>query len=264
MFVLFKRYRSTMKTNKKVYQPTEAVKNNILRGIALKSKYNRTSLLAKDTANEVPKMKTLLEKGFDLDAVKELYNTLSNHKVDFRRRVAEGEPSEEIIKHYLNGGDAGLAWAKLVLKSEKIINSDKRMTNASEIHKQADDKVFGAMQVEPTIKPELRQVTFVAMVPDEIDFHGDVTTADEVRKAKESWNESKQQANLFHLEMTDTFRVIESYLAPADMVLDDKFVMKGTWLMTLQVEDDQLWDLVKSGDACGISIGAMAQVENLE
>lgn len=119
----------------------------------------------------------------------------------------------------------------------------------------------------PVIKAlneELMQVTYVAMLPDSTDLAGDFTSAEEVRKAKESFNKSEQRANLFHMSMTDTFAVIESYLAPADMILNDQAVLKGTWLMTLQINDSDLWELVKSGDINGISIGAEATVETLE
>lgn len=115
-----------------------------------------------------------------------------------------------------------------------------------------------------TLNEELMQVTYVAMLPDSTDLAGDFTSAEEVRKAKESFNNSEQRANLFHMSMTDTFSVIESYLAPADMILNNQAVLKGTWLMTLQVNDSDLWELVKSGDINGISIGAEATVETIE
>ena len=118
-------------------------------------------------------------------------------------------------------------------------------------------------KVEKSTKEELKQVTYVAMLPDETDLHGDFTSAEEVRKACENFNKSAMNTNIFHMVMTDKFEVIESYLSPTDFVLDDKFVKKGTWLMTLQVKDDDLWQMVKSGEINGISIGAMATVKEL-
>ena len=114
--------------------------------------------------------------------------------------------------------------------------------------------------VAKSTNEELMQVTYVAMLPDEVDLQGDYTSADEVRKAMESFNRSPKRANLFHRMMTDTFEVIESYLAPTTFELGGIEVQKGTWLMTLQVNDDEVWDLIKSGDLNGISIGCMAEV----
>ena len=127
-----------------------------------------------------------------------------------------------------------------------------------------NNKINTKVQVAKALNEELKQVTYVAMFPDSTDLHGDYTSAEEVRKAKESFNSSLQRANLFHMAMTDTFEVIESYIAPADMVLNSQAVTKGTWLMTLQVKDDNLWEMVKSGQVNGISIGAMAEVEELD
>ena len=120
------------------------------------------------------------------------------------------------------------------------------------------------VKIAKALNEELKQVTYVAMLPDSTDLHGDFTSIDEVRKAKESFNKSLQQANLFHLMNTDAFGVIESYIAPSDMILNSIAVLKGTWLMTLQVHDNSLWELIKSGDVNGISIGAMAEVEDVD
>jgi hypothetical protein len=119
-------------------------------------------------------------------------------------------------------------------------------------------------KVEKSTNDELKQVTYIAMLPDSVDLHGDFTSSDEVRKACQNFNRSSMRTNLFHVAMTKSFEVIESYIAPTDFVLDDKFVAKGTWLMSFQVHSDEVWKMIKSGDINGISIGAMALVEELE
>ena len=113
-----------------------------------------------------------------------------------------------------------------------------------------------------SLNEELQQVTYVAMKPG-VDLHGDMVDLETVRLAKESFNKSAQRANLFHLTMTDSFEVIESYLIPCDVTLNGHFVEKGSWLMTLQVHDSDVWEMIKSEDINGISIGAMAEVEDL-
>jgi hypothetical protein len=125
------------------------------------------------------------------------------------------------------------------------------------------DKPRNQSKLIKQLNQELKQVTYVAMLPG-VDLTGDYTSEDEVRKAKESFNRSPQNANLFHVEMTDTFEVIESYLAPVDMRFDTVMVNKGSWLITLQIKSNELWEMVKSGEINGISIGAMAQIEEYE
>lgn len=115
--------------------------------------------------------------------------------------------------------------------------------------------------IAKSMNEELMQVTYVAMRSNRCDLQDDYTSEDEVRKAKESFNKSPQRANLYHAHMTDSFEVIESYLAPSDLFINGIPVYKGEWLMTLQIHDIGLWENIKSGVVNGISIGAVADVE---
>lgn len=120
------------------------------------------------------------------------------------------------------------------------------------------------LPVTKALQEELMQATFIVMVPNETDLHGDITSEDEVRKACHSFNKHSMQANLFHLVETDMFSIVESYISPVDFILGDKVVHKGTWLCNIQCNNTGLWDLIKSGEVCGVSIGAMATVETIE
>lgn len=120
------------------------------------------------------------------------------------------------------------------------------------------------LQVAKALNPELMQATFVVMVPDEIDLHGDITAEEDVRKACHNFNKFCRKANLFHLVETSTFEFAESFIAPTDFSLDGRFIKKGTWLTTIQCLDEGLWSLIKSGEICSVSIGALARVENLD
>jgi len=117
--------------------------------------------------------------------------------------------------------------------------------------------------VVKALNEELMQVTYVAMLPG-VDLHSDEVDLETVRLAKESFNKSAMRPNLFHVTMTDSFEVIESYLMPCDAELNKQFVAKGTWLMTLQVHDDDVWQMIKNDEITGLSIGAMANTEELE
>jgi hypothetical protein len=118
--------------------------------------------------------------------------------------------------------------------------------------------------VAKAVNEELMQATFVVMVPDEVDRHGDVTTEEEVRKACFNFNKFSRQPNLYHTSKTNTFEFVESYIAPVDFELDSILVKKGTWLATVQVNNDNLWQMIKDGEINGLSIGAMANAEEIE
>jgi len=233
----------TDKTNKtdKKYQCTQAVSNNMQRGIALKNKYStRDSLNYLSTVETVNKAQGILETGFTLDAVKTMYNTLTKleKSVDFRRRLEDKGPTEDIIKFYAFGGSSGLAWSRMILKDEGILKSYTKDITPEMINQDGDDAKYGKIQVAKALNEELQQATFVVMVPNEPDLHGDITSESEVRKACHNFNKYSMQANLFHLAKTDTFEFAESFIAPVDMAIDDKFITKGTWLCTIQCLDD--------------------------
>ena len=52
----------------------------------------------------------------------------------------------------------------------------------------------------------------------------------------------------------------ESFIAPMDMVIGNKLVKQGSWLLTVKVLDKALWKKVKDGELTGFSIGGKARV----
>lgn len=130
-------------------------------------------------------------------------------------------------------------------------------------HQETDDSKDG-VPVSKAVDEELKQATFLVLAPDEVDLHGDIYSADEIRKGCHNFQVHCRKANLFHAAETDLATIVESYIAPADFYLEDKFIKKGSWLQVWQVEDDELWDLVKKGEINGVSIGCSAHYEVLE
>jgi hypothetical protein len=120
------------------------------------------------------------------------------------------------------------------------------------------------IQVAKSVNEELKQATFLVLAPDEVDLHGDTYDADEVRKACHNFNQHSMTANLLHLVDTDTFSIVESYVSPVNMVLNDKVIKAGSWLCTIQVHSDEVWSDIKSGNLTGVSISGIAKTEYLE
>jgi Putative phage serine protease XkdF len=110
---------------------------------------------------------------------------------------------------------------------------------------------------------ELKQATFVVLVPDEVDLHGDIYDEITVRKAAHSFNISCRKANLFHVAFTNSFDFAESYISPVDMEIEGHVIKKGTWLVTIQCNNDDLWEQIKNGKIKSVSIGALGRGEFL-
>lgn len=254
----------------KSYTPTDAMRNNAKRGLALREKYGRGSLDASQAKKEgvgsgVARARDIINGNLTLDTVKRMYSFFSRHEKNYKpkEREADGGPTAGTVAFLTWGGSAGFAWARSILRQENILKSYTKEITDSELN--TEDQLLGIkLPITKAVDEELKQVTYVAMIPDSTDLHGDYTSEQEVRKAKESFNKSMMRANLFHMAMTDSFSVIESYLAPCDMILNSQFVKKSTWLMTLQVHDDDVWQMIKDDEITGISIGALASVEQLD
>ena len=120
----------------------------------------------------------------------------------------------------------------------------------------------GAYVEKKALDKELRQATFVVLEPDTVDLHGDTYSAEEVQKAAHNFQTYCQKAFVDHEQETDGAKIVENYVAPADMKIGDKMVKKGTWIQVWQL-NKSLWKQVKKGKYNGVSIGAYAKKEPL-
>lgn len=120
------------------------------------------------------------------------------------------------------------------------------------------------VQITKAVNEELKQATFLVLAPDEVDLQGDTYSADEVRKACHNFNQHCMTANLLHLVETDTFDIVESYISPVDMILNDVVIKAGSWMSVLQIYSDEIWSEIKDGNLTGVSIGATANTEYLD
>lgn len=235
------------------YVLTEAIKNNSARGHALAKKFNINTncILKKDVLS--------------LDDVKDLYKFLKEAEKYYEplKRFEGDTLNKGTLDFLVNGGNSCLSFCRYILKKEGILKSYSKDISLEDFNVEDDLKNLNLTVFKAT-NDDLQQATFVVMVPDEVDLHGDITSEFEVAKACHSFNKHSRVANLFHLVETDTFSIIESYIAPTEFVLGDKIVKKGTWLCTIQCHDDYLWSLIKAGKICSVSIGAMAKIENIE
>lgn len=126
-----------------------------------------------------------------------------------------------------------------------------------------------SVEVTKTLDEEQRMALFVVLSPDEVDLHGDTYSAEEVEKACNNFNTACMKANLFHKIETEDAKIVQSFINPANFTTDDgREIKKGTWLQWMYFPEtevgEQIWKSVKVGDINGVSIGAMAMVENLD
>ena len=246
------------------FKLTSAVKNNSARGTALLEKAK--SLAHKDKLDSIKGLTDILKsESLSLNQVKELYTFLNKaqSKYNPNKRLQGNNLDADSAAFLAAGGSSGLAWSKLVLKEAGVLNSLTKDIQKAET--EVEENISGLnLPIIKAVNEELMQALFIAMVPDEVDAHGDICSEAEVRKACHNFNAHKRAANLFHLYETNAFDIVESYITVVDFTMNGNFVKKGSWLVNLQINDPDVWDLIKTGELNGVSIGGMAKVEEIE
>jgi hypothetical protein len=114
-----------------------------------------------------------------------------------------------------------------------------------------------------------RRITAVVLEPtsvDNPDLHNDVYTAEEVHKACENFNKFCMVPNIQHLvNVGSEDCVIEkSFILPVKATIGGQEVAEGSWIQTWKINSDDLWEAVKDGLFTGFSIGAGANIEDIE
>lgn len=118
--------------------------------------------------------------------------------------------------------------------------------------------------VEKTIKlskkdAAKRLVYGVVYEPDTVDAQNDHATNEEIEKAAHRFMEMYQKVSHEHGDPNPKLKVVESYIAPCEMTIGEERVKKGTWVMVVKVNDDELWKSVEDGEITGLSMGGLAE-----
>ena len=99
-------------------------------------------------------------------------------------------------------------------------------------------------------------VTGVVYEPGVKDAHGNFMREEEIRNAAHWFYQNSGRADIQHsFKETNGLTVVESYVAPCDMTIGSEPVAKGSWVMTLEVADAEIWKAVQTGKLTGLSMG---------
>ena len=129
--------------------------------------------------------------------------------------------------------------------------------------KSKDAKNFTAKIVKAD--PETHYVTGVVYEPMTEDTQGDYMTEEEIQKAAYWFAKYGSGTDIQHSFVRDEHcSVVESWIAKADFTIDDEQVKKGTWLMTVEICDDELWSAIEKGEITGFSMGGSGKANEEE
>lgn len=244
----------------KTYPPPEAVRNTAKRFLKLREKYKRGGLSTQEAGAQgigsgIARARDLASgDNISLETIKRMSAFFSRHEKNYRPDVKEsdGGPTAGTMAWWAWGGSSGKAWARSILRQEGLLKSVDKVLQQSE-----------STAIIKSTEEEMKLATFVVLVPDEVDLHGDIYDELTVLKACNNYNKYCRKSNLFHLQQTESFSVVQSWTSPVDTEIEGRPIKKGTWLCTVECHSDELWKLIKSGDICSVSIGASALTEYL-
>lgn len=93
---------------------------------------------------------------------------------------------------------------------------------------------------------ENHYVTGIVYEPLAEDSHGNFMTEEEITKAAYWFAKNGDKVDLQHsFEPLDGATVVENWIAKADFKIGGEAIQKGTWLMTVEVTDESVWEGVE-------------------
>lgn len=149
------------------------------------------------------------------------------------------------------------------------------VTHVSIVDKAANKKKFllTKSDSEPTFETSVKLVTKaddpqklvygLVYEPNVEDAHGDYMDAETIEKAAHGFMENYQNIDKQHDFATEAGKVVESYIAPADMTIGENTIVKGTWMLVTKATDE-MWEAIQKGEFTGYSLAGTAEVEDVQ
>lgn len=137
---------------------------------------------------------------------------------------------------------------------------DKAANKRTFLMKKADDGKATFTTYGRIVKADAEShfVTGIVYEPMEEDTHGNFMTEEEITKAAYWFAKNGNKVDLQHsFEPLEDAAVVESWIAKADFEIDGETIRKGTWLMTVEVTDEDVWEGIQKGEITGFSMGGL-------
>ena len=152
-----------------------------------------------------------------------------------------------------------------IMKTRSI--SDAQIQFVSLVDKAANKKSFLIAKAEDgkasfsaygkivKTDPDSHYVTGIVYEPMTEDSQGDYMTEEEIRKAAHWFAKNGDGIDIQHnFEKFEKAEVVENWIAKADFEIGKEKIKKGTWLMTVEITDPDVWAAVEKGEITGFSM----------
>lgn len=169
-----------------------------------------------------------------------------DHMLKYEEALDLDEKAEEINELITTGG------LRLITESaeERLVKADD-----DEEEEEIEERIVFAPVLEPNDGKD--------GAPLKPDTQDEIYSAEAIRKTAHYWAEHGGVVGLMHrLNVSPHVSVLETYLAPVDFTFEEgttKYnVRKGTWLLCLRINNDEMWESIKKGELGAFSVGGTA------
>lgn len=88
----------------------------------------------------------------------------------------------------------------------------------------------------------------------QLDTQKDWVRPDALRKAAWDFLAKSRKIGYQHKGIAKA-EVVESFVAPMDMAVDDEQIVKGSWVIAVRINDTALWKQIEDGSISAFSLG---------
>ena len=107
---------------------------------------------------------------------------------------------------------------------------------------------------------DTHHVTGIVYEPNAEDSQGEFMTEEEITKACYWFAKNGNDVDVQHsFKSEEGVSIVENWVAKADFTVGEETIKKGTWLITAEVQNDDIWDKITKGEITGFSMGGRAK-----
>lgn len=108
-------------------------------------------------------------------------------------------------------------------------------------------------------------VTGIVYEPMTEDTDGNYMTEEEITKAAHWFMKHGGDVDLQHcFDKANGVEVVESFVAKSEMDIDGVPIKQGTWLMTMEISNADIWKAIEKGELTGYSMGGMGAYSDVD
>lgn len=154
--------------------------------------------------------------------------------------------------------DAKISFVSLV---DKAANKKQFLITKAE-KGVADFSTYGRIL---KVDDEHHYITGVVYEPLVKDSHDNFMTEDEIIKTAYWFAKNGDKVDLQHsFEELDEAVVVESWVTKSDETIEGEEIKKGTWLMTVEISDSDIWDKIQKKEITGFSMGGVGKYSDVD